>query len=81
MADDTPHRPKRPRDVNQLAKAVVDVATGDASDEEAATVVRARRAGTAGGPARASSLSPERRREIASQAAAARWGKPSKGQR
>ena len=75
MADETPHRPKRPRDVNQLAKAVVDVATGDASDEEAATVVRARKAGNVGGAARARALTPAQRAEIARAAASARWKK------
>jgi len=34
-----------------------------------------RRGGPKGGPARARALSPERRRQIARRAAAARWGK------
>ena len=75
MADEDERRPKRPRDVNQLAKAVVDVATGDASDEEAATVVRARKAGNVGGVARARALTPAQRAEIARAAASARWKK------
>lgn len=68
-------KPKRPRDVNQLAKAVVDVATGDATDEEAATVARARKAGSVGGAARARALTPAERAKIAHTAAAARWRK------
>ena len=75
MADENERRPKRPRDVNQLAKAVVDVATGDASDEETATVVRARKAGNVGGEARARALTPAQRAEIARVAASARWKK------
>lgn len=68
-------KPKRPRDINQLAKAVVDVATGEASDDESVTVVRARKGGKAGGAARAKSLSSKKRSEIARIAAAARWKK------
>ncbi len=66
--------PKRPRDTNQLAKMVVDIATGDETPE-AKTVVRARKAGAAGGPARARALTPEQRSEIAREAASARWKK------
>jgi hypothetical protein len=36
---------------------------------------RGRRAGLAGGPARAAALSPRRRRQIARKAAQARWNK------
>ena len=66
--------PKRPRDTNQLAKAIVDLATGDEQPETKATV-RARKAGEAGGPARARALTPEQRSEIAREAASARWKK------
>lgn len=68
-------KPKRPRDANQLAKSIVDIATGQASDEEAATVVRARKGGKVGGAARARVLTPEERSEIARTAAMARWKK------
>jgi hypothetical protein len=69
-------QPKRPRDANQLAKFIVDVATGEAPAEvETPKVARAKKAGTAGGPARARALSPEQRKEIARIAAAARWKK------
>ena len=38
-------------------------------------IARARKAGLAGGPARAAALSPERRREIAVAAITARWAR------
>lgn len=70
-------QPKRPRDTNQLAKFMIDMATaGDAvPTPEAPKVTRAKKAGSAGGPARAQALSPKQRSEIASAAAAARWKK------
>ena len=69
-------KPKRPRDANQLAKFIVDVATGDAGDP-ASTVKAAaqRKGGIAGSKARAAALSPEQRAEIARVAASARWKK------
>lgn len=69
--------PKRPRDVNQLAKLIVDIASGEAGEPEeaSATVARASKAGSVGGPARARSLTPEHRSRIASLAAQARWKK------
>ena len=63
-------QPKRPRDVNQLAKRIVEISTGQASDEaepvDAAAVKR--------GEARAAKLTPKERSEIARKAAKARWG-------
>jgi len=60
--------PKRPRDVNQLAKAVVDMTTGQIpNDSLAEPSGRAR-----GGKARAAKLTPERRREIAMEGVKAR---------
>lgn len=76
--------PKRPRDPNQLAKSIVDIATGEAEDvdpdegKDPAAVELGRRGGQKGGDSRATRLSPERRREIARKAAEARWGKDSK---
>lgn len=61
-------RPTRPRDANQLAKHVIDVATGAASDEEPEPSGRA-----IGGHARAASMTPEERSELARLGAAARW--------
>ena len=74
--------PKRPRDVNQLAKLLTDLATGqpepEKSDEgkDPAAVSLGRRGGLKGGKARAATLSPARRKSIAKKAAAARWKKP-----
>lgn len=68
--------PKRPRDPNQLAKMIVDIATGEEGDpEESSFTKRASKAGAKGGPARAISLTPAQRSEIASIAAQARWKK------
>ena len=68
-------RPKRPRDTNQLAKLIVDVATGERKENLATNPVNelARMGGLKGGKARAERLSPERRSEIAKAAARARW--------
>lgn len=70
--------PKRPRDPNQLAKFVADLATGEVaepseirSSSDAAKLGRI--GGLKGGHARADKLPPERRKEIAALAAAARW--------
>jgi hypothetical protein len=61
--------PKRPRDPNQLAKLITDIATGAVKDAATVTV------GSEGGKARAASMTPERRAEIARRAATKRWGK------
>jgi hypothetical protein len=69
---------KRPRDPNQLAKLIVDIATGDAGDtvsESKRHPSKRRSAGMKGGASRARSLSPENRHKIAKQAAEARWKK------
>ncbi len=72
-------RPKRPRDTNQLAKSIVDLSTGDADEvdpnegKDPAAVALGRKGGLKGGKARAASLSPEKRSEIAKKAAKARW--------
>lgn len=74
---------KRPRDLNELAASIVDAATSEAALEpiddgkDPAAVALGRRGGLKGGKARAAKLSPERRKEIAKQAAAARWGEKS----
>jgi hypothetical protein len=72
---------KRPRDVNQLAKLIVDIATGEVKDEQPlkgknpAAVELGRLGGLVGGKARAAKLTPERRKEIAVNAAKKRWNK------
>lgn len=74
--------PKRPRDPNKLAKLIADIATGEAPpdpkpEKDPAAVALGRKGGLKGGKARADSMSPERRAEIAKKAAAKRWGKDS----
>lgn len=72
-------RPKRPRDINQLAKLIVDISTGEAQEGDAnagknpAAVALGKLGGAKGGVARAKSLSSKRRKAIAKKAAAARW--------
>lgn len=74
-------KPKRPRDANQLAKSIVDLSTGQAEDadpnegKDPAAVALGRKGGLKGGRARADSLTPEKRSEIAQKAATARWAK------
>jgi hypothetical protein len=74
--------PKRPRDANQLAKLIVDMATGEAppdsiseNGKNPAAVALGRLGGLKGGKARAEKLSPTKRKRIAQKAAMARWGK------
>ena len=69
---------KRPRDPNQLAKLIVDIATGQIEDtvsNSRKSKRRGRAGGAKGGKARAESLTPTQRREIAKLAARARWKK------
>lgn len=66
--------PKRPRDPNQLAKLICDISTGERSDDTP-QMTSAAKLGGKGGKARAKSLTPEQRKEIAEIAAAARWKK------
>jgi hypothetical protein len=57
----TTKRLKRPRDPIQLGKLLVEIATGQVEDRRnPKAVARGKRGGAKGGPARASSLSPER---------------------
>lgn len=68
---------KRPRDPNQLAKLIVDIATGEAedtvSDAKRRQPSKRRAGGVKGGTARAMKLTPEERSSIAKIAAQARW--------
>jgi hypothetical protein len=75
---------KRPRDLNQLAKAITDEATGQSPPAEPESdgknpnaVALGRLGGLKGGKARAEKLSADRRAEIARKAANKRWGKNS----
>jgi hypothetical protein len=80
---------KRPRDPNQLAKLIVDIATGDVVEPEheppapknPAAVELGRKGGLKGGDARAKKLSPEKRSEIARKAAATRWERQKQDQK
>ena len=67
------------KDINQLAKLIVDRATGtipkQTSTKNPAAVALGRLGGLKGGNARASKLTPEQRKEIAQKAAKKRWGK------
>ena len=73
---------KRTRDPHQLAKAIVDMATGQVEVRELtpeeqgknpAAVALGRLGGLKGGRARAATLTKTRRAEIARRAAKARW--------
>ena len=70
-------KPKRPRDPNQLAKLMLDIATGEVqdtlSDIKKKPFPRGKAGGLKGGKARAKSLSERQRKEIAMKAAQARW--------
>jgi hypothetical protein len=68
------------KDTNELAKFIVDIATGetpapDESTKNPAAVALGRLGGLKGGKARASKLTPEKRSVIAKNAAAKRWEK------
>lgn len=69
-----PKGEKRPADVIGNAVHVMRIATGEAAEDFGATPNRAK-GGRKGGKARARSLSPQERSEIARTAAAARWRK------
>jgi hypothetical protein len=71
---------KRPRDPAQLAKFIVDVATGEIEDrhptpEEQGKDPAAAALGRKGGKARAEGMTAKRRKEIAKAAATTRWDK------
>jgi hypothetical protein len=74
-------KPKRPNDVNQLAHRLVSESTSDTqpppTKDEISRVMAAlgRRGGKNSGKKRMTNLTPEKRREIASLAAKARWKK------
>ncbi len=76
-----PDRSRRPRDPNQLAKLVTDIATGEVDDtpegtgKNPAAVELGRKGGLKGGKARAAKMTPGERSEAARKAARARWGK------
>ena len=74
-------KPKRPRDPNQLAKLIAEIATGETDDTKTedgknpAAVALGRNGGLKGGKARAKKLTARERSDIAKKAAEARWKK------
>ena len=72
-------KPKRPRDPNQLAHLIGQIATGEVKEESqpdtrnAAAVALGALGASKGGKARAKNLSKKRKSEIAKKAAKARW--------
>jgi hypothetical protein len=83
MPEQSSKKPKRPRDLNLLAKKIVEIATeGEPAEEPSSKNIHAvelgRLGGKKGGKARAAKLSPEERKEIARKAAKARWEKKLK---
>ena len=74
-------KPKRPKDTNQKAKFILDLITGEKEEPKTnegknpAAVALGKLGGLKGGVARAESLTPERRKEIAKKAAEKRWNK------
>jgi len=74
---------KRPTDVNRLAHFLGEQSTKDTtapSSSEISRVMSAlgKRGGKVGGKARAEQLTPERRSEIARDAAKKRWTRPKR---
>jgi hypothetical protein len=74
-------KPKRPRDPNERAKLIVELATGQAQEpnpdagKNIHAVELGRLGGLKGGKARAKKLKKKRRVAIAKKAAKARWSK------
>lgn len=66
---------KLPRDPNQRAKSIVDIATGMAAPVKDTRSAAAVELGSKGGKARAKNLSASKRKAIAKKAAKARWEK------
>jgi hypothetical protein len=76
-------RLKRPRDRAQLAKLMIDIASGEVEDREPfpeeegkdpAAVALGRRGGLKGGKARAEKMTSAQRKNSAQKAAKSRWG-------
>jgi hypothetical protein len=70
-----PRGEKRPADVIGNAVKVMRIATGEEAEEVDSAKSAAAELGSRGGKARAATMTPERRAEIARKAAAKRWGK------
>ena len=80
---DRRHQEKAPHDANQLAKSIVDIATGEIDREptpeeqgnDPCAVSLGHRGDLKGGKAQAASMTPTRRAQIAKAAAKARRNK------
>jgi hypothetical protein len=70
-----PRGEKRPADVIGNAVKVMRIATGEETEQLDPMKSAAAELGSRGGKARAASMSPERRKEIAKRAASRRWKK------
>jgi hypothetical protein len=79
-------RLKRPRDPAQLAKLMIDIASGEVEDrtppkdtgKNPAAVALGRLGGLKGGAARSAKLTAEQKRDTARRAAQVRWANRSK---
>lgn len=69
-----PKGEKRPADINQLAKMVVDIASGENIESDSQLPARGRAGGLKGGAARAAKLTPDQRSQASRRAATKRWG-------
>lgn len=76
-----PKRSSKKRDLNQLAKSIIDEVTGEGAPKDTgnegknpAAVELGRLGGLKGGKARAKKLTAKQRSEIARKAARKRWG-------
>ena len=69
--------PKRPTDMNQRAKMILDIATGDIVEEKKIKnpvfVESGRKGGALGGKNRAENLSKEQKSDIGKKGAKKRW--------
>lgn len=70
-----PRGEKRPADAIGRAVLIAKIATGEVEDERAELSSAAAQLGSKGGKARAQAMTPERRAEIARNAAEKRWKK------
>jgi hypothetical protein len=72
-----PKGERRPADINARAVLIAKIATGEVDDTspDDGKDPGAKALGKKGGAARAAKMTPERRMEIAKQAAASRWNK------
>ena len=83
MPERSSNKRPSPKDLNLLASRIVTDATEDTPEQPTSAknphaVALGRLGGKKGGAARAAKLTPEQRKEIAKNAAIARWTKPGR---